>query len=295
MVIPPAWSNVRISPKAGGKVQAVGLDVRGRVQYIYNQKFAESRQRKKFARIEQFGRYLPQLHAVTNKHILLEGFPREKVLALMTRLINSLYIRMGTDKSVKEYRTYGITTLGKRHIKFGSKGRVIFDFVGKSRIKHKKVLVDPDLALLLRQLTELGGGRKLFQYQDEENKIRPVRPAEINRYIKALTSEEYSAKDFRTWGASVLMAIELAEIGVAENDGEAKRNIVNAVRRVAAELGNTPTVCRASYIHPVVIKAYGRGVTIDAFIARRQKPARRIESETDPAETALLKLFQEFR
>ena len=294
LVIPPAWRHVRISPAQGGKLQAVGIDTSGRLQYIYHPKFADAQQRKKFARIEQFGEYMPLLRKVTNEHISLDGFPRDKVLAIMTRLINSLYIRMGTDSSVRQFRTYGITTLGKKHITIRPKGKVVFEFIGKSRIKHKKVLVDMEFAVLLKELTMLGRGRKLFQYFDDEEKLRPVKPAQINAYIKSITAADYSSKDFRTWGATRLAAIELAEIGVAEDERRVQQNIVKAVKKVAAELGNTPTVCRSSYIHPNILKAYTRGLVLDAFTPRRLRRAKRIEAEFEPDEISLLELFRQF-
>ncbi|MEP6789375.1 MAG: DNA topoisomerase IB, partial [Acidobacteriota bacterium] len=292
LVIPPAWKDVRISPAAGGKVQAVGIDTIGRLQYIYHPKYAEAQQRKKFARIERFGEHMPQLRKVTNEHISREGFPREKVLALMTRLINSLYIRMGTDQSVRNFRTYGITTLGKKHLEIKRDGKVVFEFVGKSRIKHRKVLVDPEVAKLLQDLVALGRGRKLFKYLDNEGKPRTVKPAEINAYIKSITGEEYSAKDFRTWGASLLAAVELADTGVVEDDRIRQKNIVSAVKKVAEELGNTPSVCRASYIHPTILRAYQKGVTIDNFAPRRRPRAKLVEAEYKPEEISLLKLFR---
>lgn len=293
LVIPPAWKHVRISPSVGGKLQAVGIDTSGRLQYIYNPKFAEKQQRTKFARIEKFGEHMPQFRRVTNKHISLEGFPLDKVLAIMTRLINSLYIRIGSDKSVKHFRTYGITTLGNRHVTIGRNGKVIFEFVGKSRIKHKKVLVDAELASLLKELLKIGHG-KLFQYRDDDQKLHPVKPSQINAYIKSITEDDFSAKDFRTWGASLLAGVQLAEIGVCEDKRQIQKNIVKAVKTVAAELGNTPSVCRASYIHPSVLKAYSQGLILDSFTPRRQRHAKRIESELEPEEASLLNLFKKF-
>ena len=295
LVIPPAWRHVRISPASGGKLQAVGIDTSGRLQYIYHPKFAEAQQRKKFERIEKFGEFMPQLRRVTNEHISLDGFPRDKVLAIMIRLVNSLYIRMGTDKSVKHFRTYGITTLTNRHVTINSKGKVTFEFVGKSSIKHKKVLVDPELAALLRDLTSFGRGRKLFQYSDGDGNIHPVSPAQINAYIKDLTASDYSAKDFRTWGASLLAAIKFAEIGVCEDERQVQKNIVQAVKAVAENLGNTPSVCRSSYIHPNVLKAYSQGLILDSFTPRRLRLAKRIEAEFEPEEISLLELFKQFR
>ena len=292
LVIPPAWKFVRINPSAGGKIQAVGMDTSGRIQYIYHPKFAERQQKKKFAKIEKFGEYLPRLRKITNEHIALEGFPREKVLAVMMRLINSLYIRVGTEDSVKHYKTYGITTLQNRHLEIGSKGELIFSFVGKHHIKHRKVLVDEELAGLMKDLKSLGGARKLFHYLDDAGKPRSVKPKDINDYLKTVTAPEFSAKDFRTWGGTLLAAIELAEIGSAEDVRLAKKNIVKAVKKVAEQLGNTPTVCRGSYSHPTVIKSYEKGVTLEDFRKGKMRRIKRIGEEYEPEEKALMKLFR---
>ena len=293
LVIPPAWTHVRISPSPGGRVQAVGMDTTGRIQYLYNPKFAERQQRKKFEKIEKFGEYLPRLRAVTNEHISLDGFPREKVLAMMMRLINSLYMRLGSEKSARHYRTYGITTLRNKHLEIKRGGQLIFDFVGKSHIKHRKVLVDEELAALMKDLKELGGARKLFHYLDDEGKVRPIKPGDINAYIKEATSSEFSSKDFRTWGGTLLAAIELAELGPGKDDREVKKNIVKIVKNVAEELGNTPTVCRASYIHPAVLKAYESGVTIDEFRPRQRRRIHRVEGDYEPEERALLRMLDQ--
>jgi DNA topoisomerase I len=292
LVIPPAWKYVRINPSAGGKIQAVGVDMSGRVQYIYHSTFAERQQKKKFAKIEKFGEYLPKLRKITNEHIALEGFPREKVLALMMRLINSLYIRVGTEESVRHYKTYGITTLQNRHLEIGPKGELVFSFVGKHHIKHRKVLVDEELATLMKDLKAIGGARKLFHYLDDAGKPRSVKPKDINDYLKTVTAPEFSAKDFRTWGGTLLAAIELAEIGSAEDVRLAKKNIVKAVKKVAEQLGNTPTVCRGSYIHPTVIKSYEKGVTLEDFRKGKMRRIKRIGEEYEPEEKALMKLFR---
>jgi DNA topoisomerase I len=292
LVIPPAWRHVRISPAASSSIQAVGMDTTGRIQYLYHSKFSERQQNKKFQKIERFGEYLPRLRAVTNEHISLEGFPREKVLAVMMRLINSLYIRVGTEKSAHHYRTYGITTLQNKHLEIKRGGQLVFDFVGKSHIKHRKILVDEELASVMKDLKQLGGARKLFHYLDENGKARSIKPADINSYIKEATSPEFSSKDFRTWGGTLLAATALAELGKAETEREIKSNIVKAVKDVAEQLGNTPTVCRGSYIHPTVLKAYESGLTIDEFRPRRtRRRIRRVETDYEPEEKALIKLL----
>jgi len=293
LVIPPAWKYVRISPAAGSKIQALGMDTSGRIQYIYHAKFAEKQQKKKFEKIERFGEYLPRLRKITNEHIALEGFPREKVLAVVMRLINSLYIRVGTEESVKHYKTYGITTLQNRHLEIGRNGKLVFSFVGKHHIRHRKVLVDEELSGVMRDLKALGPAGKLFHYLDAEGKPKPIKPKDVNDYLKTVTSPEFSAKDFRTWGGSLLTAVELAEIGVAEEEKEIKQNICKAVKKVAEQLGNTPTVCRGSYIHPTIIKSYESGVTIDEFRPRKTRRINRIEADYEPEEKALIKMFRE--
>lgn len=291
LVIPPAWRFVRISPFAGSSIQAVGMDTTGRIQYIYDPKFAERQQKKKFSKILDFGHSLPKLRRTTNEHIQLDGFPREKVLAVMMRLINSLYIRVGTEKSVRHYRTYGITTFTNKHLTIGKGGRLIFEFVGKSHVKHRKVMVDEELASVMQDLKSMGAARKLFHYVDEIGKLRLVKPADLNRYIKEATSPEFSTKDFRTWGGTLLTAIELAELGAANDEKELKKNIVKAIKEVAEQLGNTPTVCRSSYVHPAVLANYEKGITIDDFRPRRERRIRRLEADLEPEEKALLNLL----
>lgn len=291
LVIPPAWKHVRISPTPGARVQAVGMDTTGRIQYLYHQKFAEKQQKKKFSKIEKFGEYLPRLRATTNRDIALKGFPRDKVLAIMMRLINSLYFRVGAENSARHYKTYGITTLQNKHLEVGRKGKLVFDFVGKSHIQHRNVIVDQELAAIMKELKDLGPKRKLFNYLDDDGKPHAVKPGDVNAYLKTATSPEFSSKDFRTWGATLLAAIELAEAGVAEDERQIKKNIVNAVKRVAAKLGNTPSVCRSSYIHPAVIRSYEKGITLEEFRSTKSRPIRRLETEFEPEEKALLRFF----
>ena len=292
LVIPPAWKYVRIAPAASSKLQALGIDMNGRIQYLYNQKFREKQEREKFSKIEKFGEYLPKLRKITNEHLALEGFPREKILAAMMRLINSLYIRVGTEGSVERYKTYGITTFQNRHLEIKRGGKLVFDFVGKHHIQHRKVLVDEELATLMRDLKTIGKARKLFNYLDEQGKPRPIKPSDINNYLKEITAPEFSAKDFRTWGGTLLAAINLAEIGAAENAASLKKNIVKAVKKVAEQLGNTPTVCRASYIHPAILKSYEAGVTLAEFEKNKKRQIKLSQTDFEPEEKALMKLFE---
>jgi DNA topoisomerase-1 len=291
LVIPPAWEHVRISPSARSRIQAVGIDTSGRVQYIYHPQFAARQQRKKYQKIERFGEYLPQLRRKTNEDINLEGFPRERVLAVIVRLINDLYFRIGSEKSVKRYRTYGVTTLRNRHLEIKRGGRLAFNFVGKHHVRHRVLHVDEELAALINDIKKIGGS-KLFEYYDAEGKVRAIRPRDVNDYIKAATTPEFSAKDFRTWGGTLLAAIELAEIGKAEDEKQARSNLVRAVERVAERLGNTPTVCRGCYIHPKVLESYLQGITLEEFRRRVERSIKRIEPEYQPEEMALLKMLR---
>ena len=291
LVIPPAWKFVRISPSANSSLQAVGVDTTGRIQYKYHQKFSDRQQRRKFEKIERFGEILPKFRKTTNEHLSLDGFPREKVLAIMMRLINSLYMRVGSEKSVKRYKTFGITTLQNRHLTIDGRGQLVFDFVGKSHIKHRKVMVDKELASAMAELKALGPARKLFHYVAEDGTLRAVKPSDVNAYIKEATSPEFSSKDFRTWGGTLLAALELAEIGPAEEEKEIKRRLVRAIKRVADQLGNTPTVCRSSYIHPAVIDSYCKGTTIAEFEPRRKRRIHMSQADYEPGEQALLKLL----
>ena len=282
---------MRICPGPRGKLQAVGIDAAGRIQYIYHSAFSNRQQQKKFAKIERFGEYLPKLRKKTNRDIRIKGMPREKVLAMMVRLVNSLYIRMGGEASASTFRTYGITTLRNDHFSIRNNNELVFDYVGKSHIRHRKVLVDKKFAELMAQIRRLGTRKKLFHYLDEEGNPKPIKPGDLNRYLKEATSSEFSLKDFRTWGASMLAAAKLAEIGPGENQTEIKKNIVKAIKDVAEELGNTPAVCRASYVHPAIISAYERGVTINEFTGRSNRSIKKL-ARLEPEEKALIKLFK---
>lgn len=290
LVIPPAWTHVRISPSAGSRLQAIGIDTSERVQYLYHAQFAARQQRKKFEKILRFGEQLPALRRQTNEDIAREDLSRARVLAVVIRLINELYFRVGSEHSVKRYRTYGVTTLRNRHLEIKRNGSLIFSFKGKHHIHHRRIIVDKELAMLMQDIKAIGGAR-LFEYYDEEGRVRPITPRDVNEYIKAATSPEFSAKDFRTWGGTLLAAVELAEIGLAEDERQAKKNLVKAVKRVAEHLGNTPTVCRGCYIHPTVLELYGQGKTLEEFRKRVERQIHRIEPEYEPEEKALLNML----
>ncbi|MDQ3649550.1 MAG: DNA topoisomerase IB [Acidobacteriota bacterium] len=291
LVIPPAWSEVRISPSAHSSLQAIGLDASKRVQRIYHPSFAARQQRRKYEKIERFGEYLASLRRRTNEDIARDGLTRERVLAVVVRLINDLYFRVGSEESVKRYKTFGVTTLRNNHLEIKRGGRLVFSFVGKHHIHHRRIIVDDELAALVRDIKALGG-KHVFQYIGEDGKARPITPRDVNEYIKSATTPEFSAKDFRTWGGTLLAAAELAEIGAAEDDKAAKRNLVKAVTRVAERLGNTPTVCRSCYVHPLVLENYLQGVTLQEFRLRRERRISRQQPEYEKEELALMEMFR---
>ena len=292
LVIPPAWRDVRIAPSPRSRLQAIGTDKAGRVQRIYHPSFVARRARRKYEKVERFGEALPALRRKTNEDIAREGLGKERVLAVVVRLVNDLYFRVGSEESVRRYRTYGVTTLRNRHLEIKPGGRLEFNFTGKHHIKHRRILVDEELAALVRDIKAIGGAR-LFEYVGEDGRVRAVTPRDVNDYIKAAAGEEFSAKDFRTWGGTLLAAVELAELGCCEDKRQLKRNVVAAVKRVAERLGNTPTVCRSCYIHPKVFEAYERGQSIEEFRPRRtRRLIRRQQPDYSVEELALLKLLR---
>jgi DNA topoisomerase-1 len=292
LAIPPAWRHVRVAPGARCRVQAIGVDKLGRVQRIYDPQFVARRQREKFDKIIRFGEALPALRRKTNEDIARDGLPRERVLAVVIRLINELHFRVGSEESVKKYRTYGVTTLRNRHLEIARGGRLVFSFTGKHHVKHRRILVDEELAALMGDIQSLKGSRLFHFYDDEQKRARTVSPRDVNEYIKSATSAEFSAKDFRTWGGTLHAAVALADLGKADDERQAKRNIVKAVKRVAEYLGNTPGVCRGSYIHPLVLQSYLKGVTLEEFRPRRERRIKRQQPEYLPEERALLKMLK---
>ena len=291
LAVPPAWREVRVSPFPSSSLQAIGVDGAGRVQRIYSPAHRARQERRKYEKVERFGEYLAALRRRTNEDIEREGLTKEKVLAVVVRLINDLYFRVGSEESARRYRTYGVTTLRKRHLEIRGRVRLVFNFTGKHRVRHRRILVDEELAALMRHLRSLPGAR-LFKYVGENGRVRAITPRDVNEYIKAATAPEFSAKDLRTWGGTLLAAIHLAEAGRCDDEKQVKRNVRRAIKRVAEHLGNTPAVCRSCYIHPAVVEAYTRGLTIEEFRPRRARRIRGREDEYTVEEAALLKLLR---
>ena len=278
LVIPPAWTQVWICGDPVGHIQAVGRDARGRKQYRYHNGWRICRDEAKYHRLHAFGRALPRLRARVEADLARRGTSRDKVLAAVVRLLELTLIRVGNDEYAKSNESFGLTTLRKKHMTLSGAGAV-FEFRGKSGVMHKTAFHDMRLARILRGCQALRGQR-LFQYVDEHGERHAVGSHDVNAYLHAAIGEEFSAKDFRTWAGTLAAARALAMQPPAENVTQAKRTMVTCVKAVAGLLGNTPTVCRACYIHPVVFEAYQAG-TLSPKLA---KDAR-------TAELALLKLL----
>ncbi len=263
LAIPPAYTDVWISADPDSHVQATGRDEKGRKQYRYHDRWRAIRDESKFARMAAFGRALPRLRERVEHDLRRPGLPREKVLAAVVRLLELTLIRVGNDEYAAKNKSFGLTTLRKRHVDIEGAG-VVFEFRGKSGKDHKTSFRDRRLARILKQVQELRGQR-LFQYVDQDGTRHPIESADVNRYIHEAMGEDVSAKDFRTWAGTVSAAKALAMQPPAETEAQLKRLVSTCVKATAGLLGNTPTVCRASYIHPGVIQAFADRRLPEAF------------------------------
>jgi DNA topoisomerase-1 len=262
LAIPPAWSEVWICPLAEGHLQATGRDEKNRKQYLYHPTFRTVRDEAKFAHMLEFVGALPTIRAVTEEHLSLAGLPREKVLATTVQLLESTLIRVGNGSYAKQNGSFGLTTLRGRHV--GVEGSELrFRFKGKSGKLWRIKVKDRRLAKIVRQCQNLPG-QQLLEYQDESGAIHNVTSSDVNAYLKDITGQEITAKDFRTWAGTVLAAATLNETGASDTKLAAKKNVNAAIRRVAAQLGNTAAICRKCYVHPAVLQAYLGGTMAPA-------------------------------
>lgn len=284
LAIPPAWTDVWICPVANGHVQATGRDARGRKQYRYHPDWSAVRDGAKFERTIAFGRALPRIRRQVQRDLRQPHLTRRKVLAAMVRLLETTLVRIGNEEYAKQNRSYGLTTLRDRHVRIRA-GHLRFEFRGKSGKDHEIDLHDPRLAEIVKRTQELPG-QELFQYLDEEGQQVKVGSAEVNEYLREIAGEEFSAKDFRTWAGTVLAAVALREFEAFQTKAQAKRNLVEAINRVASRLGNTPAVCRKCYIHPVVLESYLDGVTLERVQAKAESALAASGRRGGPALTA---------
>ena len=293
LVIPPAWKHVWISPSASAKLQATGVDAAGRRQYLYHASFRAQQEHAKFDKLIRFAERLPELRAAMAEHMEHETLDRLRVSAIAMRLINAGWFRVGSERYAKESRTYGITTLRKSHVNVRGK-KIAFDFRGKHRSVVRTTLVDDELAASVKELLELPGGRCLFRYEWEGARCS-LTGARLNDYVREYLGDEFTAKDFRTWGGTLIAAIAFAERGPVETETEAKRVIPAVMRRVGNELGNTPAVARSSYVSPAVIDQYLDGRTIEDFRPRHLRVVSARNPGLDPEEQALLSLLRSWK
>jgi DNA topoisomerase I len=291
LVIPPAWRDVWISSAPTGHIQAVGRDARGRKQYRYHARWREVRDETKYTRMLVFARTLPRVRARVAHDLARPGLPREKVLATIVRLLETTLIRVGNQEYARANKSFGLTTLRTRHVDVAGT-EVRFEFRGKGGKVHAVGVRDPRVARIVRRLQDLPG-QELFQYLDESGARRSIGSADVNAYLNEIAGEDFTAKDFRTWAGTVLAALALAEVRAFATAREAKRNVVRAIERVASRLGNTPAICRKSYVHPEVLNAYLDGVTIDALKKRTEREIGEGLHGLDAEEGVVLGLLQQ--
>ena len=291
--IPPAWRDVWVSPRPNAKLQAVGLDTAGRRQYLYHPEYRARQEQEKFDRLIRFAERLPDLRAVMSDHIAVDPLERDWTCAVALRIIDATWFRVGSDEYARGARTYGVTTLRKRHVTVKGK-QIRFDFRGKGRAQVRHVLVDLELATALRTLIDVPGGSRLFRYRGE-NSVSNLTGRTLNEYVRQYLGEEFTAKDFRTWGGTLAAAIAFAERGAPEGEAEAKQGVAAVMRSVGERLGNTPAVARTSYVSPAVVEQYLDGRTIDDFRPRHLRVVGARDATLSPEEQALVGLLRSWR
>jgi DNA topoisomerase I len=260
LAIPPAWTDVWICPSSNGHIQATGRDARRRKQYRYHDRWREVRDENKFDRLADFAKALPQIRKQVDHDIKLPGLPREKVLAAIVRLLARTFMRIGNDEYTRENKSFGLTTIKDRHVTLRG-ARLRFRFRGKSGRQHEVDIRDGQVAKIISKLQDLPG-QELFQYVDDDGEVHDVRSQDVNDYLRDITKENFTAKDFRTWAGTLLSALALNAQGGFETNKQGKANVKTAISAVAQLLGNTPAICRKCYVHPAIVEAYLSGKQI---------------------------------
>jgi len=290
LAIPPAWKDVWICPDPKGHLQATGRDARGRKQYRYHPDWRASRDGNKFDRMEAFAAVLPAVRARTAAHVARAGLPREKVLATVVQLLEKSLIRVGNEEYAKTNRSFGLTTLRDQHVDV--KGATLrFQFRGKSGKRHSVDVNNRRLARIVKQCRDLPG-QELFQYLDDDGRTQDVNSSDVNEYLREITGMDFTAKDFRTWAGTVLAATALREFEEASSLSQAKKNVVTAIEAVSGVLGNTPAICRKSYIHPAVLECYMDGSMSRKLKAPLPLAMRKAASKLKADEVAALRILR---
>jgi DNA topoisomerase I len=289
LVIPPAWSDVWICPSPNGHIQATGRDARGRKQYGYHERWREVRNEDKYDRMISFGKALRKIRKRVKKDLALAGLQRSKVLGTIVLLLEQTLIRVGNEEYARENNSFGLTTMQDRHVDVaGSKLR--FRFRGKSGREHEVDVTDRRIARIVSRLQDLPG-QDLFQYVDDNGDVRNITSQDVNEYLREITGQDFTAKDFRTWSGTVLTAVALNVVGPFETQKQAKANVKSAIGAVAKILGNTPAVCRKCYIHPAVLESYSEGNLIEGLRKRTGKELEKKGVDLRFAEAAILRFL----
>jgi DNA topoisomerase-1 len=270
---------------------ATGRDARGRKQYRYHPRWREVRDETKYDRMIAFGRALPRIRAQVARDLARPDLPREKVLATVVRLLETTLIRVGNDEYARSNRSFGLTTLRDKHVAIRG-GKLHFEFRGKHGIAHEVDLEDARVARIVKQCRDLPG-QELFQYVDEEGTRRSIDSADVNEYLKTISGDEFTAKDFRTWAGTVLAARALQELAPHQSQRQAKRNVVQAIEAVAMMLGNTQSICRKCYVHPAVLNAYLDGQLAQTLRQRARSLRKARRGALRPEEAAVLSFLQQ--
>jgi DNA topoisomerase-1 len=288
--IPPAYRDVRIARGPSAKVQAVGYDSAGRLQYVYNPKYREKKEREKFERVLRFVDALQRMRRVTSGHLRRNKLDREKVLACMTRLMNAAYFRVGEERYAKSNKTYGIATLRRKHLRIEGDA-MYFEYVGKWGKHQRQHVVDRKLREIVEECAGLPG-YEIFKYYNGDGDLKDVKSRDLNVYVKEVMGEEFTAKDFRTWAGTLIAALKLAELGATEGIEQAQKNVLAAVDDVAERLGNTRAIARSSYISPRVLDHYMEGSVVAYYGERIEEVIAAEQGGLTDEEKALLDLLQ---
>jgi DNA topoisomerase I len=292
LAIPPAYTDVWICPSPTGHIQATGRDARRRKQYRYHPKWREVRDETKFGRMLAFSEVLPTIRARLERDLSLPGLPRQKVLATVVRLLECTCIRVGNDEYAKSNKSYGLTTLQDRHVKV-SGANLRFEFRGKSGKTHKVDLNDRRLARIVERCQDLPG-EDLFQYEDDDGVRQTIGSGDVNDYIREISDQEFTAKDFRTWAGTLAAVAALKEVGVWSTQRQAKSNILRAIDQVAEQLNNTRAVCRKYYVHPSVFESYLAGTMLERLQngTKATAKAKGAGDDLDAEEQAVVRLLR---
>ena len=291
LVIPPAWREVKICQFSLGHIQAIGKDARGRKQYKYHPLFRANRESHKYERLLKFGRILPLIRKRVMTDLASPRLSRDKVLALVTRLLEITLIRVGSIEYAKLNKSYGLTTMLDRHVDIHG-NHIQFHFKGKSNIRHTIDVKDRRLARLVKECQDLPG-QELFQFTDDDGVVHDISSSDINEYLHRIAGDEFTAKDFRTWAGTVLAAEALRQFRKFDSQAQAKRYVTKAIEAVAKRLGNTPTICRKCYVHPSIVNSYLDGQLVDQLKIQTEQALKKPLKGLNAEEAAVLVFLQQ--